>query len=131
MSDRSSTRRERSGGVSGILSRIRDGARITFQVDGRVQRATDGWYRGESCDFNPNVNNLEAPDAVIRHVVGAWAPATPLIGPETRVCAFGSCFAAHISSWLAERNFSVLTRKGGEAENTYVVRFGEGLVNSY
>jgi len=131
LTDQVSTRRERPSGVSGILSRIREGARITFQVDGREQRASDGWYRGESCNFNPNLDNLEAPDAVLRHVIGAWAPSAPLIGPDTRVCAFGSCFAAHISSWLAERNFSVLTKKGGEAENTYVVRFGEGLVNSY
>jgi hypothetical protein len=58
-------------------------------------------------------------------------PEAPLIGPETRIAAFGSCFAQEISDWLAQRNFSILTQKGGEYGSTYVVRFGEGMVNTF
>lgn len=107
------------------------GGEIRFEVDGVKQKATNSWYRGENCNFNPDVDTLEGPDSVVRNVVGAWAPQTPLIGPDTKVCAFGSCFAEHISNWLAQRNFSILTKEGGDSESTYVVRFGEGLVNSY
>ena len=104
---------------------------MDFEIEGQKQKASNSWYRGESCNFNPNAENLESADAVLRHVVGSWAPPEPLIGPTTAVCAFGSCFAEHISAWLAESNFNVLTKQSGEAETTYVVRFGEGLVNSY
>jgi len=113
------------------ISKYRHGPEIRFEVDGAKQTATDTWYRGETCNFNPDVETLETPHAVMRHVVGAWAPPQPLIGPDTKVCAFGSCFAAHISEWLSQRNFSILTKENGENEDTYVVRFGEGLVNSY
>jgi hypothetical protein len=106
-------------------------SKFSFEVDGRQQRADGSWYRGDSCNFNPDAKNLERPDAVIRHVVGAWAPERPMIGPETRICAFGSCFASHISAWLATSKFHVLTTEAGAAQKTYVVQFGEGLVNSY
>jgi hypothetical protein len=104
---------------------------VQFETDGRKQWATSSWYRGENCNFNPSLRTLNAPDAVVRYIVGAWAPPEPFIGPDTKICAFGSCFAGHISSWLAENKFNVLTKEDGEAESTYVVRFGEGMVNSY
>lgn len=104
--------------------------KVKFEVDGRPQKAHESWYRGEHCNFNPKINNLLLPDSVIRHVIGAWAPPEPLIGPQTRICAFGSCFAANISNWLAKRNFNVLTQQD-ESKRAYIIRFGEGLVNSY
>jgi hypothetical protein len=100
-----------------------------YEVDGRSQIAHGSWYRGPDCHFNPSVRNLAPADAVIRHVVGSWAPKEPMIGPDTRICAFGSCFASNISEWLASRNFSVLTKED-PSNSAYVVRFGEGLVNS-
>jgi hypothetical protein len=53
-----------------------------------------------------------------------------MIGPDTKIVAFGSCFASNITEWLAKRNFSVLTKKDGEHSNAYIVRFGEGMVNT-
>lgn len=103
---------------------------FAFDVDGHKQTAHSSWYRGPDCNFNPALKNLTAADSVIRFVVGSWAPSAPLIGPQTRICAFGSCFAANISNWLESRSFSVLTREE-TSKLSYVVRFGEGLVNSY
>jgi hypothetical protein len=67
---------------------------------------------------------------VASDILHGWLPQAPLIGPETRIAAFGSCFAQHISDWLGQRNFSVLTRKDGDYRAAYVVRFGEGMVNT-
>lgn len=104
--------------------------RFHFEVGERRQGANSSWYRGPSCNFNPSLNNLSATDSVLRYIVGSWAPESPLIGPDTRICAFGSCFASNISQWLASRNFTVLTKQD-PSSLSYVVRFGEGLVNSY
>jgi hypothetical protein len=101
-----------------------------FEVGGRKQIAHSSWYRGPHCNYNPAVKNLSTADAVTRFVVGSWAPATPAIGPETPVCAFGSCFAENISDWLTSRKFTVLTKED-PSNSSYVVRYGEGLVNSY
>lgn len=110
--------------------------RIVFSVDGKRQAAGSAWYRGESCNFNPNRDNMIPSDTVFKHVLSGWLPKEPLIGPQTNVTAFGSCFAAHIRDWLRSRNYNVLTKGGGEdagdgSGDTYISRFGEGLVNSF
>lgn len=107
-----------------------DREHFKFDVGESRQRAHSSWYRGPNCNFNPSTANLASAESVIEYVVGAWAPPSPLIGPDTRICAFGSCFAANISMWLASRSFNVLTEQD-VSKASYVVRFGEGLVNSY
>ncbi|MGH6890206.1 MAG: GSCFA domain-containing protein [Rhizomicrobium sp.] len=103
-----------------------------FEVEltGRRQRVNWSWYRGPDCNFSPTTDDISKAQSVVRYVVGSWAPQEPLIGPDTRICAFGSCFARNISEWLASRRFTVLT-KPNPSSSSYVVRFGEGLVNSY
>jgi|SRR5579859_1054853 GSCFA family protein len=104
---------------------------IHFAIDRQRQHADYTWFRGEHCNFNPKQKNLRSARDVTSHVLRGWIPETPLIGPETHIAAFGSCFAQHISDWLSQRNFSILTRKDGDYSSAYVVRFGEGMVNTF
>jgi hypothetical protein len=101
---------------------------LEFEVAGRKQEAGRTWYRGEQCNYNPNVANMRLPDAVEDFILAGWLPPEPFITPTTNVTAFGSCFARHISDYLNERNYKILTRSDA---NAYVVRMGEGIVNSY
>jgi hypothetical protein len=39
-------------------------------------------------------------------LLDGWLPSEPLIGPDTRVIAIGSCFAALFVQWLAENEFN-------------------------
>ena len=87
------------------------------------------WFRGEHTNFNPDFAKMAQADAALDWVIDGWRPAAPMVTPETRITAFGSCFAANISNWLAARNYSVLTRDQGS--NAYVVKCGEGMVNSF
>lgn len=105
--------------------------RIKFAIDGKVQAASHTWFRGKHCNFNPDVENMRNHEAVLNHVLMGWLPPEPLIDRNTRIVAFGSCFAENITQYLAQRKFSVLNSKDGEHNNTYVVRFGEGMVNSF
>src|SRR5262249_54013303 len=38
-------------------------------------------------------------------ILAGWKPAEPFITLDTRVLAFGSCFAAHFIEWLARNGY--------------------------
>jgi hypothetical protein len=101
---------------------------ISFAVDGRIQEAHHTWFRGDNCHFNPDLENMRNHDAVLRHVLMGWLPSAPLIDVDTRITAFGSCFAENIAKYLSKRKFKVAAPSGSEA---YVIRFGEGMVNTF
>lgn len=88
------------------------------------------WFRGKHTNFNPSRKTMVPHTAVADQVLKGWLPETPLITPETRITAFGSCFAANISRWLSRRNYRVQTSDGAPNQ-AYVVSMGEGMVNSF
>jgi hypothetical protein len=114
-----------------VIDMNEPGERIVFSAGTQRQRAHRTWFRGEHCNFNPTAQDMTARGSVRQHVLAGLIPPTPQVGPDTRIVAFGSCFAANISRWLARRKFNVLTAKDGAHSDTYLVRFGEGMVNSF
>ncbi|MCP3972712.1 MAG: GSCFA domain-containing protein [Rhodobacteraceae bacterium] len=102
--------------------------RISAEDTGKGKHGT--WFRGEHTHFNPDCADMIGPDAVPEQVLAGWLPPEPFIKPETRITAFGSCFASNISDWLSKRNFRVLN-KADDATRAYVVTMGEGMVNSF
>ncbi len=70
-----------------------------------------GWYRGEHCNFIPNKANLEEPDAIDDYILKGWLPDEPFITKKTRVTAFGSCFARHITAYLQEHGYNMSLSK--------------------
>ena len=107
------------------------GPALTFDVGGVEQKAHRTWYRGDACNYNPSLENMIGVDAVQDHVLAGWAPSGPLISGQTNTMAFGSCFARHIGDWLSRRDYAVVNRKDGKWGETYIARFGEGMVNSH
>ena len=104
---------------------------IEFEVEGAPQRASYTWFRGEHCNYNPAAINMLREDAVANHILKGWLPEQPIIDLRTRIVAFGSCFARHIAEYLAKREFDIVTSKGRGHDSTYLVRFAEGMVNSF
>lgn len=88
------------------------------------------WFRGEHRNFNPSRLKMTPETAVHDCVLMGWLPSESIIGPETQICAFGSCFAANISHWLSRRNYRVLT-KDESKKDAYIVQIGEGMVNTH
>ncbi len=123
--------REDTGQQQASIAAFTNERMIHFEVDGQRQQANYTWFRGDHCNFNPTRKNLRTVEDVVNYVLRGWLPDRPIISPETRIAAFGSCFAEEISKWLAQRDFSILTRKDGAYANAYVVRFGEGMVNTF
>jgi hypothetical protein len=102
---------------------------VEITRSGRTAKFHGSWYRGSSTNFIPSKPELSAPDGIDRFVLPGWTPNAPVIGKDSAVLAFGSCFAAHISDHLYERGYNVLGRHLDL--DAHIIRFGEGMVNSF
>jgi hypothetical protein len=102
---------------------------IHLKRRGRPAVFNGSWYRGESTSFIPCKSDLRDEDAFKEFVLRGWAPPAPFIDRTTPITAFGSCFAAYISDHLAERGYSVFGRHLDL--DAHIIRFGEGMVNSF
>jgi len=118
------------------MNKILDEVSITKAADrvegiesSRKGNAHRTWFRGETGSRPPKAMQMMPESAVLDYVLKGWAPDAPCIDETTKVTAFGSCFAAYISDWLASRHYNVLTRD--KDSNAYVVSCGEGMVNSF
>jgi hypothetical protein len=101
---------------------------IVFKDGGKKQKVTYTWFRGDHCNYGPTSTHLEDWEGYRDYFLHGFAPSAPHITPHTRITAFGSCFAANISAWLARRNYQVLNKS--EQSGAYVIRMGEGMVHT-
>jgi hypothetical protein len=76
-----------------------DLASVEEQARSATELITDGMLRRTPTKAQMHA---EGPEGLL---VG-WVPSEPLIRPQTRVIAFGSCFAARFAEWLAEHDFN-------------------------
>lgn len=103
--------------------------KLRITRDGHYAKFHGSWYRGEHTDFIPARAELDAPGGIERYLIDGWKPEAPFIGRDSRITAFGSCFAEHISNHLHARGYNVL---GKHLDlHAHIIRFGEGMVNSF
>lgn len=74
---------------------------------GNFSFSKNHWYKGSTYRrlVDKTTLNNEGMDAIAE----GWLPAQPLINPDTRVLAIGSCFARYFILWLAEHGFNKST----------------------
>ena len=92
------------------------------------RRRAVGFFRGDTCNFNPSLAQHGDPGFLARHVLHGWLPERPLLTPGTRITAFGSCFAANITRHLLERGFDLSAER---EPNIHISRMMEALVNTW
>jgi hypothetical protein len=102
---------------------------IPFQRGSHKTEFHGSWYRGPHTNFLPSKAELQEPNAVEKFVLPGWLPEAPFIDKTTPITAFGSCFAANISEILTQRGYNVFGRNLDI--QAHIVRFGEGIVNSF
>ncbi len=112
------------------MAKSRKARHHNFQTTTRNTPEFRTWFRGEHTHYNPTMARMVPANSVQKHVLKGWEPKEKFINDKTQITAFGSCFAANISEWLARRNYRVLN-KDEEAKDAYVVTCGEGMVNSF
>lgn len=112
---------------SALQRRRADETPDILDADGKRQRAI-GFFRGDTCNFNPSLADHGAPGFLARSVLHGWLPEGPLLTPGTRITAFGSCFAANITRHLLERGFDLSAER---EPNIHISRMMEALVNTW
>jgi tetratricopeptide (TPR) repeat protein len=86
------------------------------------------WHLGETVHFHPSVAETGEHAGVEKYVLQGLTPAAPFIHENTRITAFGSCFAQHISNHLNKRSFIVLNKK---EIRSYIVNFNNEMVHTF
>lgn len=69
--------------------------------------AADGWELDPSLKKYPTGRRIDESD-----VLDGWVPEEEVIGPQTRVIAFGSCFAAHFLEFLLKFHYNGADQPG-------------------
>ena len=95
------------------------------------QKFSGSWYRGKHCNFIPNKKNLNSNENFIKdYILKGYLPKQPIINKKSKIIAFGSCFAFHVSQYLASVGCSVLNKKTTNDGN-HIIRYGEGMANTF
>ncbi len=103
-------------------------AALQYEINGRRLNADRTWFRGDHCNFLPQRKDMAQPDALERYVAYGWLPTEPFITRNDPITTFGSCFAAHISGYLKQAGYAIADAE--RDRSSYVIRCGEGMVNS-
>src|SRR6266851_5299067 len=73
-------------------------------ADGDPTQDRRKWFKDYAYTTYPLKGQLQ--EGGLGLILAGWKPAEPLITPETRVLAFGSCFAANFAEWLAKNGYN-------------------------
>lgn len=103
-------------------------ATILIEQDGQTRRTNATFFRGESVNFYPSDKSLVKGKAVDTYMGHGWMPDKAFVTKDTKLVAFGSCFASNISNYLHARGYNVLTKSEGKS---YVTKMGDGIVNTF
>ena len=102
---------------------------IEYNPAGQVKKEIgSSFYRGDNCNFNPYKKDFENSDFLDEFLVKGWRPEKPLINKGTKITAFGSCFATHITNYLSQVGYNLSKNRNPEI---YISSMGEGLVNTF
>lgn len=82
------------------------------------------WYKGQSFHVLPPKSDLRG--AGIESVLEGWRPPGPIIHADSRVLAFGSCFASHFILWLGDHGFN---RSVADSPYNMLLRYGFAFEN--
>lgn len=86
------------------------------------------FYRGENVNFNPYLKDFENKKFLDSYVFKGWIPNSKMITKDTKVTAFGSCFASNIANHLSTAGYKL---SKDETPDIYISSMGEGLVNTF
>lgn len=106
----------------------RDERHMFFEQDGKLDKASSTFFRGDTANFHPTDASLASGRAIHDYFLHGLVPLVPLFDPCTNIVAFGSCFASHISGYLKQIGYNIATR---ERRPSHLAMMGEGIVNTH
>jgi GSCFA family len=100
---------------------------FTQRGAGLEKKIGSSFYRGDVINFNPQAGDYAKDNFLEEYVLKGWMPAAPVLSKGTKITAFGSCFAMHITKHLTARGFDLSRERDPDI---YISAIGEGLVNT-
>jgi hypothetical protein len=91
------------------------------------RRKRPKFHRGEVVNYNPRSDDYLSPTFLQDYVLKGWLPAAPFVTRQTKVTAFGSCFAANITRHLSAIGYDLSSKRDPDI---YISRIGDGMVNT-
>lgn len=118
-----------TAGPGGTLTGIApDSSLLYFHQDGRSERTTYTYFRGEKANLYPIDESFQGDHLLLEHFTQGLMPLSPLLDRGHAIVAFGSCFAAHISTYLDGIGYHVASRHPSAGP---ISSMGDGIVNTH
>src|SRR5690348_18445381 len=92
-----------------------------------LRRKRPKFHRGEVVNYNPRIDDYRSPTFLQDYLLKGWLPSAPFVTRDTKVTAFGSCFAANITRHLSAIGYDLSSNRDPDI---YVSRIGDGMVNT-
>ena len=119
--------RKRSG-LLNLGSGVGSQEKIAIADGESPKRTGSSFYRGDVVNYAPYRRDYAADNFLQHYILNGWMPDAPLLDRETKITAFGSCFASHITKHLMAIGYNT---SQGRDPDIYISSMGEGLVNTY
>jgi hypothetical protein len=115
--------------MTSLLGKTRRDNQVAFTQPGAglEKKIGSSFYRGDVINYNPQADDYAKDDFLEEYVLKGWLPGSPVLSKGTKITAFGSCFAMHITQHLTERGFDLARKR---EPDIYISAIGEGLVNT-
>ena len=84
---------------------------ILYKTKNDLQKFGGHWFRGNNCNFIPSKKHFKDTDFFEKYIIKGFKPKKPFISKRNNLLAFGSCFAAEVSKYLADKNYSIFNKK--------------------
>ncbi len=102
---------------------------LLYKTKSDSQKFGGHWFRGENCNFIPSKKHFNDKDFFEKYVLEGFRPGKPFITKKHNIIAFGSCFASEVSTYLADKNYSIFNKK--YSTDAHIIRYGEGMANTF
>lgn len=113
---------------SGSVGNMGSQEMLTFSEGERPKRMGSSFFRGDVVNYAPYQDDYRSGDLLERYILKGWTPDAPLLDPQTKITAFGSCFAANITKHLISIGYNTSQSRDPDI---YISTMGEGLVNTF
>ena len=102
---------------------------LLYKTKSDSQKFGGHWFRGKDCNFIPSKKHFNDKDFFEKYILEGLKPEKPFISKKHNILAFGSCFASEVSTYLADKNYSIFNKK--YSTDAHIIRYGEGMANTF
>jgi len=92
-----------------------------------VRKKKRSFHRGDTVNYNPAREEFASSTFLQDYLLKGWMPAAPFVTRETKITAFGSCFATNITKHLLGLGYDLASKR---EPNIYISSISDGMVNT-